>query len=195
MPTIREVAKDWNCSPSYVSECKSFGCPTTSLEEARKWRLENRSKTSSSSAGDEGSGKKKLKIKRRPLTGDSITDSLAKALDAFDAISDLLFDAIERQNAPKIATIASIHNKALQAQMDAEKTVREELERRKVLVHLGEAKALATASFSAIIRRLDAMPQKLAAQVNKENSLLALDILTREARDIKEEASKAFVLK
>src|SRR6266516_1568404 len=42
MPSISAIARDWCVSRPYVSRCvHQRGCPTSSLEEARKWREEN----------------------------------------------------------------------------------------------------------------------------------------------------------
>jgi hypothetical protein len=41
MPSRREIARDWSVAKSYVDKCARRGCPTSSLEEARKWREEN----------------------------------------------------------------------------------------------------------------------------------------------------------
>lgn len=42
MCSRREIARDWCVAKSWVDKCVTHrGCPTTSLEEARKWREEN----------------------------------------------------------------------------------------------------------------------------------------------------------
>jgi hypothetical protein len=42
MPSRREIARDWCVAKSYVDKCVTLrDCPTSSLEEARKWREEN----------------------------------------------------------------------------------------------------------------------------------------------------------
>ena len=42
MPSRREIARDWGVAKSWVDKCVTKrGCPTSSLEEARKWREEN----------------------------------------------------------------------------------------------------------------------------------------------------------
>jgi hypothetical protein len=42
MPSRREIARDWGVAKSWVDKCVTQrGCPTSSLEEARKWREEN----------------------------------------------------------------------------------------------------------------------------------------------------------
>jgi hypothetical protein len=42
MPSRREIARDWHVAKSWVDRCVTErGCPTSSLEEARKWREEN----------------------------------------------------------------------------------------------------------------------------------------------------------
>ena len=42
MASRREIARDWGVAKSWVDRCVVLrGCPTSSLEEARKWREEN----------------------------------------------------------------------------------------------------------------------------------------------------------
>jgi hypothetical protein len=42
MCSRREIARDWGVAKSYVDKCVTKrDCPTTSLQEARKWREEN----------------------------------------------------------------------------------------------------------------------------------------------------------
>jgi hypothetical protein len=42
MPNLSAIARDWGVSRPYVSKCVHHrGCPTSSLEEARRWRDEN----------------------------------------------------------------------------------------------------------------------------------------------------------
>lgn len=42
MASRREIARDWGVAKSWVDRCVTErGCPTTSLQEARKWREEN----------------------------------------------------------------------------------------------------------------------------------------------------------
>jgi len=42
MASRREIARDWGVAKSWVDKCVVLrGCPTSSLEEARKWREEN----------------------------------------------------------------------------------------------------------------------------------------------------------
>ena len=42
MASRREIARDWSVAKSYVDKCVTQrGCPTSSLEEARRWRDEN----------------------------------------------------------------------------------------------------------------------------------------------------------
>ena len=42
MPSRREIARDWGVAKSWVDKCVTQrGCPTSSLEDARKWREEN----------------------------------------------------------------------------------------------------------------------------------------------------------
>ena len=42
MASRRQIAKDWGVAKSYVDKCVTHrDCPTSSLEEARKWREEN----------------------------------------------------------------------------------------------------------------------------------------------------------
>jgi hypothetical protein len=42
MCSRREIARDWRVAKSYVDKCVTLrGCPTSSLQEARKWREEN----------------------------------------------------------------------------------------------------------------------------------------------------------
>jgi hypothetical protein len=42
MCSRREIARDWRVAKSYVDKCVTKrDCPTTSLQEARRWREEN----------------------------------------------------------------------------------------------------------------------------------------------------------
>lgn len=119
-------------------------------------------------------------------------DAYYHTVDAANEVNNMLMEAIRSGSANRIATLISIHSRAVQAQFDAEKLYREEQERRKVLIPLADAKAMVNTTFETIIRRLEAMPQKLAGILSKETDpLRVLDILTREMRDIREEAARA----
>jgi len=55
MPSISAIARDWRVSRPYVSRCVNHrGCPTTSLQDARRWRAcyaSNRASTRRHCAG------------------------------------------------------------------------------------------------------------------------------------------------
>ena len=42
--SIGQLAKHWECARSYVSKCKSKGCPMDSFEAADRWRAKNSSR-------------------------------------------------------------------------------------------------------------------------------------------------------
>jgi len=91
--SISAIARDWCVSRPYVSRCvHQRGCPTSSLEEARKWREENAQRRAPTNQKSIARALEEQGDNKSPE--DSILIPLAEAKDmafrGYDAILDLV---------------------------------------------------------------------------------------------------------
>lgn len=212
MPNISEIARDWGCDRSYVSRQVKKGCPTDSLENARDWRKANATKRAptnpkqiaKSLAEEKGDDSPEARERRKKyyeahpkaksLPGpdeDEFYQSLHDAREARKEAYRLLSDAIVDGADDKIGVRLAVHTKALEAVHDAEKRYREEMEHRRILIPLNDAKDMARRGYDVMISRLSALPQNLASRVNPHDPHHAMDILQLECVGILSDARKA----
>ena len=86
----------------------------------------------------------------------------------------------------------SVHNKALEALFKAEQSYREELERRRMLIRLGEAMEIARRGYEVILQRLKALPQNVAQRCNPTDPTRAMTVLESECTAILGDAQKVY---
>ena len=85
-----------------------------------------------------------------------------------------------------------MHNKALEALFKAESAYREELERRRMLIPLGEAMEIARRGYEVILQRLKALPQNVAPRCNPTDPNRAMTVLESECTAILGDAQKVY---
>jgi hypothetical protein len=96
MASRREIARDWGgVAKSYVDRCVTQrGCPTSSLEEARKWREENARRRAPTDQKSIARAARDQRDNTSPE--DSTLISLAAAKDkafrGYDAVLDLILE-------------------------------------------------------------------------------------------------------
>jgi len=93
--SISAIARDWCVSRPYVSRCvHQRGCPTSSLEEARKWREENAQRRAPTNQKSIARAIEEQGDNKSPE--DSILIPLGAATDmafrGYDAILDLVLE-------------------------------------------------------------------------------------------------------
>lgn len=212
MPSQSAIARDWGTSRAYVNQCVKSGCPTDSLENARDWRKANATKRAPTNPkqiakslaeekeddSPDARERRKKYFETHPkatsLPGadeDEFYQSLHDAREVRRDAYRLYQDAVIDEADDKLAVRLALHTKALEALQEAEKRYREEMERRRVLIPLNDAKDMARRGYDVMISRLSALPQNLASRVNPHDPHHAMDILQLECTGILSDARKA----
>jgi hypothetical protein len=158
MATQSEIGRDWKTSRNYVHKCvHKRGCPTHSLEAARKWRdayARRRAPTDPKQLQVLGEnskprtlpvhrGKPPPIVDRNYLPPDPLEMALTSARRAEERVSVLLREAIEEGDDSKILSLLIACIKAGEGRFNAEKLCRAEIERRQNLISIKTAGALA----------------------------------------------------
>jgi hypothetical protein len=209
MPTLSDIARDWNVSKQYVARKVKQGCPTDSLESAREWRANNaqskapRPKSSIAQIMEEREDDSpEARKHRKEFLKDRESSVLPKDIEPEEALQyskrtlseahRLLDDAMVEGKPGKIAPLLAIHNKAMEAYWKSEQSYREELERRHVLIEVSVANERARRGWEIVVSRLAALPQNVAPRCNPHDPNHAMDILQHESAAIVADARKAF---
>ncbi len=211
MPTKADIARDWGTSPEYVIKCVKKGCPTDSFENARDWRKAHASSRPPTSpvqiarqlaevkdADSPAARKSQKKYFQNKPNGfrvpaeNSLDDTLRKAITASDEAFRLLAEAMLEDKDSKISVRLTVFNKAQEGLFKAETAYREEMERRRVLIPLSEAKDLFRRGYDIILSRLRCLPQNVAPRCNPANPHLAIAILETECAEIIADARRAY---
>lgn len=194
MLTLKEIAADWGTTPQYVSLCVKQGCPKDSFQNARDWRLAHTGKESK---------KGPVAIPVEELAKQYSTDPKIQAelSELFKTLSNsaiaaenawlMLEDAFKERKPTQISVYLNLHSKAVEARVKAERMVREELERRRMLIPITEAQTSGRRVIEIVVSRLSAMPQNLAYACNPSAPDHAFEILQRECTRILSDAQKA----
>jgi hypothetical protein len=103
----------------------------------------------------------------------------------------LLREALIEGKTQKIGAWLSIHTRAVEANVKAESMVREELERKRILIPLSEAQSMARKVVGAIVSRLNALPQNVGARCSLTDPQMTLAILEDECAAILKDAQQA----
>lgn len=218
MPSQRAIAKDWGCVPSFVAKCVKKGCPTDSFESARKWRADNashRAPTDQKSlarqvAEEKDDDSPEARERRKQFLSDAPDDATLPSLPSLPPGDPLEFARTNSQHAARqawklletamlddskasaISMLLSVHNKAIEALIKTETMIREELERRGVIIPLQVAQDMARKGYNVIISRLTALPQNVGPRCNPQDPHHATEILQIETIGIITDAQKAF---
>lgn len=198
MPNQTDLAKHWGISRQAVSLRVKQGCPVTSIPAADKWwndRGRKREATNCKFAAGEKPKRKagRPRSAKGPAnTGDSLQDALANAITVADKSFELVEAALLEENDPRLSVRLSIHSKALETRFDAEKSYREEMERRNVLINYNKAAEEFRRGFDFLLTRMKRIPQTQAPRCNPSNPLLALGVLELAINGIIEDAQKEY---
>jgi hypothetical protein len=103
----------------------------------------------------------------------------------------LLREALIEGKVQKIGAWIAIHTRAVEANVKAESMVREELERKRILIPLSEAQAIGRKVVGVIVSRLNGLPQSVAARCNLTDPEMTLAILEDECAAILKDAQQA----
>jgi hypothetical protein len=194
MLTLKEIAHDWGCTPQYVSLCVKQGCPKIDFQSARDWRVAHTGKSSKKTNGAIPTAEE---MARKHSDDPKIVAELAELFKmlinsaiAAESAWQMLDDAFKERKPTQISVYLNLHSKAVEARVKAERMVREELERRGILITLTEAQAKGRRLVEIVVSRLSAMPQNLAHAVNPGAPDHAFEILQRECTAILADAQK-----
>jgi hypothetical protein len=219
MASRREIASDWQVAKSYVDRCVQRGCPTDSLEAARKWREENarrRGPTDQKSlarhvAEEKNDDSPEARARRKALVEDAPEGATLPSLPELPAGDPLewarknsqhvaceawklLEEAmLNPESKSSLAMLLAIHNKAIEALVKTETMIREELERRNVLISLTVAEDMARKGYHVMISRLTALPLNVGPRCNPHDPHRATEILQTEAIGIITDIQKQFL--
>ena len=197
MVSQADIARAWGCSRAYVNSLVKRGLPLDSFESARLWReahARTRPPTDPKQLAryteEKTNGSPVNKIVKPSITMDG---TLQNAIKAADEAWRLLQEAMLEGKDSKISVRLGVHNKAVEARIKAESMIREEQERRQILIPLAKAQELTRTAFEVIIKRLIALPQNIAPRCNPHDPAHALGILEQEAHAIISAAQKAVI--
>jgi hypothetical protein len=192
MLTLAEIARDWDCTPQYVSDCVKKGCPKTDFESARLWRDAHTTRQSKKGPRPSAPAEEPGSI-HYEKNGDNaeLFKVIENAAIAAENAWKLLEEAFIEGKPSKIGGWLNLHSKAIEARVKAESMVRAELERQKVLIPIVEAKTMIRRVCEIIVSRLGAMPQNIAPRCNPHNPEHAMQILQEECVSIIADAQKA----
>jgi hypothetical protein len=203
MLTLKEIAQDWGCTPQYVSLCVKQGCPKEDFESARLWRNAHTTRASKKDpVKNVTPGLHSIPLEEqlaRQYTDDpkiiaelaELFKTIVNSARAAEAAWQMLDEAFVEGKPSKISMLLNLHSKAVEARVKAERMVREELERRGILIPLTEAKTKVRRVCEIIVSRLSAMPQNIAPRCNPHNPEHAMQILQEECVAILADAQKA----
>jgi hypothetical protein len=196
MLTQAAIARDWNCSRAYINELVKRGLPLDSFENARLWRdahARRRSPTDPKQLSRLDDEKPHVYSDGSPKPSESMDDTLKNAISAADEAWRLLKEAMLEGKDSKISIRLSVHSKAVEARIKAESMIREEQERRNILIPLAKAQEITRSAFEVIIKRMTSLPQNIAPRCNPHDPAHALDILEVECTGIISAAQKAII--
>lgn len=211
--TPTQIAADWETSRAYTSKCIKNGCPTDSLESARKWRVENskygvgyRSKNAPSSpapaeseaASPTGNPRKSASqskssgspIHSRDLS--TIEASLAAAIEVEQEAHRLVLSAQMEKKDSILSVRIAAYNKAQANRLQAQEAVQKYLTVQRVLVPMAEAKAEARRGYDVIVPQLRALSKNAGPLCNPDNPLRAANILAQQVEAIIAQAEREY---
>jgi hypothetical protein len=194
MPSNREIARDWDVSSSYVDRCVKRGCPTESFEAARLWRAANAQRVRNPEK-IRGSGAEEITTQnvshRRQIPEEIGEDFVLGTKEAVRQSWRYLREALIEGKVQKIGAWMALHTRAVEANVKAEAMVREELERKKVLIPMSVAQTFTRKVVGVIVSHLTALPQNAAPRCNPTNPNLAMTVLEDECAAILRDARQA----
>jgi hypothetical protein len=191
MLTQAQIARAWGVSRAYINQLVKRGLPLDSFEDARLWRdahARRRAPTDPVQLAKDEEVHPRTPADAEPA---SMEDTLANAIKASEEAYRLLSEAMLEGKDSKISVRLSVHNKAVEARIRAETMIREEQERRNILIPVAKAQEITRIAFEVIIKRLTALPQNIAPRCNPHDPAHALEILETECTGIISAAQKA----
>ena len=192
MPSQTEIARHWGVSQPYVAKLFKKGCPTNSLRAADKWRDANaRQRAPTNAKGNCKFAVEKLGRGRRlrsqvepSNTGNTLEDALADSITMNKCAFALFEEARAAGDDGRLSHYIRIYSASLQLRLKAEKMAREEMERRKVLVNMEEARAVCRRCLNSVLKHLRRLPQESGPQCNPQDAMMAYNVLQRAVNEI-----------
>lgn len=186
--STRQLAKHMGISQSRAVQLKQQGCPMNSLRAATLWRkarIQKRAPTNGKISSPNLDSKRGRP--RNPVKPSDSGDGLLDALNDSKAVRRMAFekyqDAVTANNSD-ISARLSEHSKATEAYIKAEKSYREEQERRGILVPQQEVIEKCRHAMDQVLRGLKKLPNESGPQCNPTNPLLAKNVLDRAVNQI-----------
>ncbi len=183
-PSLSKIAKHIGVSKTRAVELKQKGMPINSLRAAKLWRdrdIKRREATNGRTANLQSAKRGRPKAPPKPAkTGDTLGDILTNSRITADAAFQEYHTAETRDQ----AVLLSNHTKASEALVKIERMVREEQERRGLLVNKQQILDACRRAIEAMTKRLKKLPQEVGPQINEEEPLKAVTILQRACDEI-----------
>lgn len=190
-PSLSEIGKHLGVSKTRAAELKLKGMPINTLRAAKLWRdrdIKKREATNSKTANLQSKKRGRPKGLPKPAqTGDALGDILTNSRITADAAFQE-YHAAETQNQ---AVLLSNHTKASEALVKIERMVREEQERRGLLVNKQQILDGVRRAIEAMTKRLKKLPQEIGPQINEHEPLKAVTILQRACDEIMDSGKEA----
>jgi len=195
-PSFREIADHIGVSKGMVAKLKSKGMPVSSLRAAKLWRSRQvllRAPTHATKDRSEIGEVPLPKLRREPRlrkplvparTEDSLQDALANAISVNNAAFELFEGARCRGGYGQLGPYVQIYSKSLDMRLKAERMVREEMERRGVLVNYHELIEKIRGCMNLVLKRLKRLPDEAGPMCNPQDPLHAYEVLQREVNDV-----------
>ena len=189
--TLAKIAEHWGVSRPRVSQLVKEGCPTRSLTAADRWRearglrrAPTNGATCKFAVVKLGRGRRLRRPVQPSHTGNTLEDLLNDATYMNKQAFTHLEEARLEGNDNRIALYMRVYLASLHMRLKAEKLAREEMERRRVLVNMEEARAVCRRCLDAVAKRIRRLPQEVGPQINPQQPVLAYEILQRAVNEV-----------
>ncbi len=218
MSSQADIARAWGKTPGYVSQCVKRGMPLSSIEAATQWKAENASRRAATDKkslalqvaeekeddSSEARGRRKDFFEDKPEgaslpslpelpPGDPLEwarkNSQHAAVEAWKLLEAAMLNPESKSS---LAMLCAVHNKAIEALVKTETMIREELERRGVIIPLTVAMDMARKGHNVMMSRLSALPQNTGPRCNPQAPAHATEILQIECTGIIADAQKVY---
>lgn len=186
-PTITAIAKHLGITQGRASQLKKEGLPVNSLRAAKLWkenRAARRTPTNASTAklhpSRKGRPKNPAKLSK---TGDSLADILANTIATAEVAFESYHGEVVRGGSNQ-SILLSNHTKAAEAVARLERMVREEQERRNILVPRAAIVDSCRRALNVMLRRLRKLPDETGPQCEGRDALQIVTILQRAVDEV-----------
>ena len=196
MPPLSEMARHLSVSKSRAGQLKDLGIPVHYFEAARKWRASQpikRGPTNAQAAKLQSAKTGRPKApKKLSKTGDALAGILKNTIATAEAAFESYHaDAVAGE--PSQAVLLANHSRAAEAVAKIERMVREEMERRDILVSKSVITDACRRAMDAMLRRLRRLPDETGPQCEGHEAIKIVKIPQNPVNEIMLAGRKAML--